>query len=288
MANTMKTTNQTSAASGPRPLNDHEAARTRYNAWSQQWWNNNFREGDHDDFIVAAVLAGFRREVKLNYGPGLFNNFTLEDMATEIRTESVDHIPSFPEEIRALPVNSIGKREHEVEDNFEYKAASFCNVHVSDDDDCEFSRPAKRVRRASRDKPGNTKPKVQSETLLRRAELDSGDSDSAVPDARPEPAGAANPFRKNRNVVTGSRPKTKTYTCRKSQASYADNSDGEGENKAGEDDSAHSSDEHHASVNDFAHNSQGRRPQRTRSGSADSPISLDSNDTLEVNSSPEK
>lgn len=226
--NTMRTTSQTSAASGPRPLNDHEAARIHYNAWSQQWWNNNFREGEHDDFIVAAVLTGFRREVKLNYGPGLFGNFTLEGMATDIKTESVDHIPLFPDEIRALPVNSISKREHEVEDNFEYKTASFRNVHVSDDDDSEVPRPAKRVRRVSCDKPGNTKPKVQSETLLRRAELDSGDSDSAVQNAHPEPAGPANPFRKNLKVVTGNRPKTQTYTFRKCQASYADNSDEEG------------------------------------------------------------
>lgn len=218
MADTMKTIKQTSAASGPRPLNDQEAARTRYNAWSQQWWNNNFRESEHDDFIVAAILAGFRREVKLNYGQGLFDDVTLEDMATEIKTESVDHIPLFPAEIRALTVNSIGKREHEVEENFEYKTASFRKVHVSNHDDSEVSHSTTSVRRVSRDKPGNTKPKIQSETLLRHAELDSGDSDSAVSDARPESGRAINPFRRNGKLVAGSHGKTKTYAYRKSQA----------------------------------------------------------------------
>ena len=184
MADTMKTTSQTSVVSGRRPLNDHEATRTRYNAWSQQWWNNNFREGKSDDFVVAAVLAGFRREVKLSYGLGLFDGFILEDMATDIIIDSVDHIPVLTEEIRNIPANRIDQDERAVEVNFEYKAATFGTFHASDDNTSDNTCPAKRTHRVSRDKPDNTKPKLQSESLLRRGELDSGDEDTSEKSAR--------------------------------------------------------------------------------------------------------
>ena len=91
-------------------------------------------------------------------------------------------------------------------------------------------------------------------------------------------------FREDRNLATGHRPKTKTYDRRNSQASYTDNSDkGYKETKVEDSD-----DGHHSAVNYFARNTQVRGPQRTCSGSADSPLSLDSNVISEVNSSPEK
>lgn len=83
----------------------------------------------------------------------------------------------------------------------------------SEDSDTDSPRPAKRAHRMSHEGQLDSKQKVQSDTLLRTAELDSGDSDSEVPSLVQRPA---------RKLLRGRRPMEKAYTRRKSQASLED------------------------------------------------------------------
>ena len=146
-------------------------------------------------------------------------------MVTDIIKESIDHIPVISEEIRNILVNSIGKRGHEVEDISEDKTASFSGFHVFDGDTSDSTRPTKRIRCVSRDKPNNTKPKVQSESLLRRASLTLAMRIALGYLHESPQLRLPNPFHEDCNLATGHRPKTKTYGRRNSQASYTDNSD---------------------------------------------------------------